>query len=162
MRHTQKYCLVSFIHPVLPDTEFSMEDWPLHVTLGDVFAINLQQTGIESKLTKLLSEQPTIKTVAHQEATLGTTKVVVLEKSDELSILHLHLIDLLEKNGAKFNTPEFTREGFIPHSTLQKSERLYDGDELTISNVALVDMFPEDNWQQRKVIKIFELQSKRP
>ena len=158
MSYSQKYCLVSFINPIETGTVFDMVDWPLHVTLADVFAIDLRSTNIEAKLEKLLSFQHSVKTVAGNEATLGTTEVILLHKTKELAILHASLIDLLEENSAQFNTPEFTRGGFVPHCTIQKVERLLMGDEVIIRNIALVDMFPNENWQQRKIINIFRLQ----
>ncbi len=136
-----------------------MADWPLHITLADVFAIDLQNSDIEADLAALLSDQPPLKTFAIKEAVLGTAEVVLLNNNDGLTTLHTRLVDLLEKNGAKFNTPGFTREGFIPHCTIQKGERLQNGDEVTISIIAFVDMFPSENWQQRKVIKTFKLQA---
>ncbi len=135
-----------------------MTDWPLHVTLADVFAIDLRKTKIEAKLEKLLSSHHPIKTLAGIEATLGTTEVILLDKTKELDALHSSTVDLLEDNGAQFNTPEFTRGGFVPHCTIQKVERLLMGDEVIIRNIALVDMFPNENWQQRKIINIFRLQ----
>lgn len=162
MPYSQKYCLVSFILPIDTGTEFTMADWPLHITLADVFAIDLVGTDIEIKLAELLSNQLAFKTVANKEVILGTTKVVLLDSSKELTTLHARLVDLLEKHGAVFNTPEFIKEGFVPHCTIQKTRRLYDGDEVTINTIALVDMFPNEDWRQRKIINTFGLQSGRP
>lgn len=159
MPYSQKYCLVSFIQPVSIGAEFNMNDWPLHITLVDVFAIERDNTSIESKISKLLSSQPPVDTRASEEATLGTTEVVLLEKAESLINLHIHLVDLLKENGAIFNSPEFTREGFLPHCTIQKTERLHARDEVTIDAIALVDMFPNGQWQQRKVINSFVLQT---
>lgn len=159
MSYTQKYCLVSFIKPIDIGTGFSMEDWPLHVTLADVFAIDRDATKIESKLARLLSGQLFVETRAKAEATLGTAKVVLLNKTDELINLHKSLVDLLEKNGTVFNSPEFTREGFLPHCTVQKTERINTDEKIIINVIALVDMYPEGNWQQRKVVSTFKLQS---
>lgn len=157
MHYTQKYCLVSFINPIEIGTEFSMENWPLHVTLADVFAIDLLHTEIELKLNILLSDKPVVKIFANQEVILGTTKVVLLDKTSEIIDLHLSLIELLEKNGAFFNSPEHIKSGFIPHCTIQKSERLNKGDRISIDRISLVDMYPDQDWQQRRVLKTFDL-----
>jgi len=158
MPYSQKYCLVSFIQPVAIGTEFNMADWPLHVTLADVFAINSPQTYIEYELAKLLSGQPSVNAFAMEEAILGTTNVVLLNKTEDLINLHMILVNLLEKNHAVFNSPEFTREGFLPHCAVQIAERILTGDKVNIETIALVDMFPDGIWQQRKVIRNFKLQ----
>jgi 2'-5' RNA ligase len=133
-----------------------MADWPLHITLADVFAVELD-INLERKLTSLLASHQPITLLAKGDSTLGTTKVTLIEENDRLYNLHGQIIDLLENNGAKFNTPEFTRAGFLPHSTIQKSKRLYEGDSLEISTISLIDMFPQNDWEQRKIVKNFKL-----
>jgi len=134
-----------------------MTEWPLHITLADVFAIDLLESDIERRLFQLLKKFSVVRTHAKNEATLGTTEVVLLEKNSELLELHESLINLLEAEGARFNTPEFTREGFMPHCTIQKNDRLRTGDEVSIGMVSLIDMFPSKNWQRRKIISTFKL-----
>ena len=50
MNYSQKYTLVTFIKPLEVGASFDMVDWPLHITLADVFAIDLS-TDIERQLT---------------------------------------------------------------------------------------------------------------
>lgn len=156
MQYSQKYTLVSFLEPLVIGTEFSMSNWPLHITLADVFAIEIN-AAIEQRLEDLFINHPSLNVVAEGNTTLGQTNVVLIKKSNQLDYLHHQIIDLLELNRAKFNNPEYTREGFLPHSTIQSSKRLREGDIVEISTVSLVDMFPEGNWQQRKILKNFKL-----
>lgn len=137
-----------------------MTDWPLHITLADVFAVDREATDIDAKLEKMLSKQQKPTVVARNDTVLGTTPVVLIEKTDELTDLHHQIIDLLESNGAVFNTPEFTRGGFLPHCTIQKSGRVNSGDGITINEITLVDMFPNNDWQRRKVINVYKLGNK--
>lgn len=104
-----------------------------------------------------MQEMPPIELLAGDDLTLGTTKVVIIENNDELKKFHNKIVDLLELNGVQFNVPEFTRRGFLPHSTIQKSGRLHKGEAIEITTISLVDMFPGGDWQQRKVLNIFEL-----
>ncbi len=157
MEYSQKYTLVAFVDPVNVGREFDMSDWPLHITLADVFAIDRPGSNIEQSLRDRLKNQSELRVVAKKEAHLGDTEAVLLEKTDQLYALHLKVVDLLTLSGAKFNSPEFTRTGFIPHSTVQKSGKLIPGDEVLISQLALVDMFVNNNWQQRRVLSTFEL-----
>jgi hypothetical protein len=69
---------------------------------------------------------------------------------------HAHITGYsLEKHGAVFNVPEFTRDGFIAHITKQAGSTLKARDEVTISGVSLLDLFPNKDWQQRKVLRHF-------
>lgn len=157
MQYSQKYSLVSFTNPLPIDFEFPMSEWPLHITLADVFAIDLENSGIISKLATFLADQPALRVQATQESKLGDAAVVLVEKSVELNSLHMHIIDLLEENGASFNTPEFNRTGFTPHTTIQDGDRPATGDIFTVSSLSLIDMFPGGDWQQRKVLHNFQL-----
>lgn len=158
MEYSQKYTLVAFLNPKEFGTTFNMADWPLHITLADVFAIELT-AAIETKLTTLLAQQSPIHLTVGEDATLGTAEVALINKNVELQNLHNKIIDLLEINGVEFNTPDFIRKGFLAHSTIQKSGRLNDGDKVEITSVSLVDMFPDGDWQQRKVLNSFNLQA---
>ncbi len=156
MQYSQKYTLVAFLKPIEVGTEFKMADWPLHITLADVFAIDLN-AGIQQKLSKLLSEQPPLILSVGKDTTLGSIRVTLINKDDRLQNLHDKIIDLLELNGVIFNTPEFTRKGFLPHLTMQRTGKLDIGDEVEVTSISLVDMFPNGNWQQRKVLDTFSL-----
>lgn len=157
MTYSQKYCLVHFIKPVTVGTQFHMSEWPLHTTLADVFAINRQNSNIDKLLNSKSSQYLSVRTTAIADSTLGTTQVVLLDKTQELLNLHNDVVALLEENGAVFNTHEFNKEGFIPHSTIQQTQRLNVGEEIVINTLSLVDMFPDDDWQQRKVLSAFNL-----
>lgn len=157
MHFSQKYCLAAFLQPVGTDTAFAMTDWPPHVTLADVFAIDRTGTGIDRKLRALLDREPAVRITASEAALLGATAVTLLEKNEHIVALHARLIDLLAANSAVFNTPEFTRTGFLPHCTSQKSGRLHPGDTVWIDTITLVDMFPDGDWRRRKTLKTFAL-----
>ncbi len=158
MTYSQKYCLIHFVQPIQAGSEFSMDDWPVHITLADVFAVDLG-SGVESKLKDFLVSQRPVVTMVIGETVLGSTPVVLLDKTSPLFKLHEDIVDLLQANGAVFNTPEFTRAGFLPHSTIQKTGRLHIGENVTVDSVALVDMFPGGDWRKRRVLGVMKLAS---
>ncbi len=157
MIYSQKYCLVHFIEPISIGDVFQMADWPLHITLADVFAIDRTANNIDTKLKELLSTQPPVTVIAMQEAVLGTAEVVLLRNDKSILNLHEGIVRLLKANSATFNTPEFTLSGFLPHSTIQSSGRLHEGDGAIIDSITLIDMFPDEDWQRRKVLNTFKL-----
>lgn len=154
MGYSQKYCIVSFPEKLTLGTEFSMEDWPVHITLAGTFAIELTDSAVGA-LATLANDQLPVGVSAKSDAVLGETKVVVLKKSFALQNLHNQIIDILYEYGAKFNTPEYVQDGFLPHSTIQKSGRLHLKDRVSISSFSLIDMFPGGDWKTRRVIRNF-------
>jgi len=155
MKYYQKYSLVGFLEHQDIGVEFDMSDWPLHVTFADVFAIERNDVNIDEKIEKALHSERPVLIKPKQQSTLGDTSVVLVEKTEELVSLHLLLVGLLEQNGAVFNTPAFTKSGFLPHCTIQKSGQLQTSIE--ISELSLVDIFPNSNWKQRKILSTFKL-----
>jgi|JI6StandDraft_1071083.scaffolds.fasta_scaffold278057_2 hypothetical protein len=99
--------------------------------------------------------QKTVKVPPKQQAKLGDTDVVLVESTDEIPSLYTLVINLLEQNGARFNTPAFIKDGYVPHFTIQKSGELQK--IATITELSLIDMFPVNDWHQRKVVATFDL-----
>jgi 2'-5' RNA ligase len=157
MIYSQKYCLVHFISPVDTGAQFNMSEWPLHITLADVFAVDRQNTTIDIELESLCKQQSSITIAALDDSKLGETPVVLLHNTSELFKFHSELVSTLEHHGAIFNTPAFTMKGFIPHSTIQDNGRIEIGQEITIDSISLVDMFPDSDWEQRKVLATLNL-----
>lgn len=157
MTYSQKYCIVSFLEPKVIGDEFDMSEWPLHITLADVFAIERSSSGIDIKIGQLADKICAFVVTAAQPDKLGETSVILIEKNANLLKLHDDVMNLLESNGAVFNTPEFARNGFLPHCTIQKSGYLHQGETARTTNLTLVDMFPNKDWKRRKVIGVFDL-----
>lgn len=156
MKYSQKYTIVAFTESIEPNYEFAMGNWPLHITLADTFAVELNETLVQN-LKKLLALLSQIDLSIGNNTTLGTTKAALIDKNNALQGLHNRVVDLLESSGAKFNNPEFTRAGFLPHITNLKSFDLQLGDTVRLKTISVIDMFPDGNWQQRKVLNSFEL-----
>lgn len=156
-KFSQKWCLVSFLEPVEEGFEFHRGDCPLHITLADTFAVNWDTTDLLNKLTVLLAEQKPVEVVAGDDAFFGPSdepvQVAVMKNIPELQALHDRVIKELKNAKAVFNNPQYVGKGYGPHSTVQKHTRLHKGDTVKIDNMTLIDMFPNGDAQQRKVVK---------
>jgi len=159
MTYSQKYTIVQFFQSVDEGESFSMHDWPLHTTLADVFAVN-RTDELMADLQAYVDTQPLAATYIEGETVFGDTPVWLLKESKELRDIHLALINILEAHGVVFNSPEFTREGYIPHITKQKDGEMHIGDKIVVNAFSLVDMFPGGDWQERRAIKTFVLDTK--
>ncbi len=133
-----------------------MSEWPLHVTLADTFACELNDT-VYSSLASVCSNQAPLSIATGGTSTLGTTPVVLVDKTDALRSFHDALIELLESNGAQFNTPAFTKDGFLPHISIDSPDQIHAGQTFQLDSLSIIDMFPGGDWRQRKILRTFQL-----
>ena len=67
------------------------------------------------------------------------------------------MLSVLEEGGLKLNDPQFARDGFLPHATVQKHARLNKGDKVQFTALSIVDMFPDEDPYKRKVLKTIKI-----
>lgn len=157
---SQKYAIVQLLEDLPEGFECDWKNWPLHVTLADVFAIEWPISTLCDKLEKFASLQPTFSTKALGDEFFGSNKdirVVLIDKTKELSDLHMRLVQLLDDGNVKFNNPEYTLGGFLPHSTVQPHIRLHKDDAVPFKALTIIDMFPDGDPYRRKIIKTLPL-----
>lgn len=153
---TQRYAIIQLLEDVPEGAQFSASSWPLHATIADTFAINWDVSTMIEKLTELLSSHVLATSVVEDDRFFGDegqVRVVLLRKTDDLVKLHYDVIECLTQGGWKSNDPPFAKEGFLPHSTVQKHARLNKGDNVTFNALTIIDMFPDKDPYQRKVVK---------
>ena len=157
---TQKYTIIQLFKDIPEGTQFSASNWPLHVTIPDTFATDWDVPTMVEKLTQLLSSRTSATSVVENDRFFGDqrqVRVALLKKTDDLVKLHQDVIKVLERGGWKPNDPQFAKEGFLPHSTVQKHTRLNKGDEVIFNALTIIDMFPGENPYQRRVIKTIKI-----
>lgn len=160
-KYSQKWTIVSFLDQIMPGTCYHMTEWPMHVTLAGVFAIDENIRAVSHDIAVLAAKTKQVIVTATDNTILGIPEspvdVTLLEKCDELIELHSSIIQLLEKHGARFNSPEYNKRDYLPHITVRNKEFLPPNHKIEINTISLVDMFPDDDWRQRKVIYSYAL-----
>jgi hypothetical protein len=159
-KFTQKYTVVQLLEDLSVGDTFSATNWPLHVTVSDLFAIPLSIEEITALITEVASHHAPFTAPADKIEHLGPNKdieVTTLKLTNELKNLHTDLITTLASNGATFNNSGFTLEGFKPHATAKPNNRLEVGTTINFSTLALIDMFPDKNGYKRQVLKLLPL-----
>ena len=157
---TQKYTIIQLFEDVPEGTEFSWKSWPLHSTIADVFAIEWDVPTMIEELTRSLRTHVQAESIAEDDIFFGDnaeTQVTLLKKTEGLLNLHHDVIELLERGGWKPHNPEFAKEGFRPHSTVQPHARLNKGDAVVFKALSIIDMFPNKDPYRRKLIKTIEI-----
>ncbi len=86
-------------------------------------------------------------------------RVTLIDMSPELKGLHKKIYTELLGHGALFDHPQYCGDNYRAHVTVQKSGRLHHGDPVLIEELTLVDMFYEQDINQRRVIDTIKLKS---
>lgn len=157
---SQKYAIVQLLEDIPEGYQFSCDNWPLHSTVVDTFDIDWDVQIIVKELSNTLVNHAAANSVAIDETFLGPrkqTKVVLLKKTKRLLHLHNDVVNLLEQGNISLNDPQFAREGFLPHSTIQKHNRLNIGEKVDFKALSIIDMFPNSDPYQRKVLKTIQI-----
>ena len=156
MAFTQKYGIIQLFEKIPEGTEFSSDKWPLHSTVVDVFAVNWDTSTLTEKLVRGLGNCVIAASTAEDDRYFGDSgevKVTLLQKTDSLARLHYDVVGLLEEGKWAPNDPQFAKDGFLPHTTVQKHARLHQGDEVTFDTLSLVDFYPNEDAYMRRIIK---------
>jgi 2'-5' RNA ligase len=157
---TQKYTIIQLFEDIPEGTQFASDNWPLHATIVDTFAIRWDVRTMIEHLDNTLAKHAGANSKVEGDQFFGSEgqiPVTLIEKMDDLVKLHYDIIELLEKGSLKLNDPHFARDGFLPHATIQKHARLHRDDEVSFDALTIIDMFPDGNPYQRKVLKTISI-----
>jgi 2'-5' RNA ligase len=154
VKFKQKYTIVQLIDPLPDAAEWGVENWPLHITIADIFAIDGDSTDI-LKALKNIKINKVIEAKVVGDAFWGPEKnvhVKLVENTADLYNLHKQIIESLQSLNVDFNSPGFVIEGFKPHSTVQDKKSLEDRQLVRFNCLTLIDMFPDENGYKRRII----------
>lgn len=156
----QKWAIISLLEDVDEGTEFYYTDFPLHLTLAGVFASDRNGQQLTEGLKGLLSTRSPFEIEANEKDMFGPEKniaVIRIVKTPELMDLYQHIYTWLNGLGAIYNSPEYQGDGYLPHSTFQKTSYLKVGEKRVLSSVSLIDLFPNNDGYRRKIYKTIKL-----
>ncbi len=155
----QKYVLVAFVNSIDIGFEYSSINWPLHVTLVANFAV-LRNAEIDNDIAKIINNTNKITLTAEGDDYFGPhkdVKVTIIQPNEQLNLLHKELVDLLKSKSAAFDEPQYLKDGYRAHATVQLGNNFPKSEKFILTDVCLVDMFPEGDINKRKVLKKFSL-----
>lgn len=159
-KFTQKYTIVHLVNEHPNGFEYTIENWPVHITLADIFAIDGKPEEVLEDLSSQMASIRTVKSQAVGDDWFGEDRsihVQLLEITFGLQQLHESILKVLENFNAKFNNPQYIKEGFKPHLTIQKDGEVERKTIFTIDTVTLIDMFPSKNPYKRRVLGTIHL-----
>lgn len=159
-KFTQKWAIVSLLEDVEEGSEFYFTDFPLHVTLAGVFSTPADKDQLVHGLAGLLRKQSLIEIEADEADFFGPNEdipVMRIKQSGELKKLHLQIHDWLTSLHVEYNSPQYQGSGYHPHCTVQRDTSLSLGEQRVLTSVSLIDLFPNNDGYQRKIVKTIQL-----
>lgn len=158
MKYSQKYCLVQPLDSIRLGDEFAASDWPLHITIVGVFAIDWNDKYF-SEFANLIASYRAFSSKTTSIEYFGLKqeiKVRLVKPNENLQMLHTDIAKFVLGHGGSFNDLHYQFDGFRPHATM-RGDQPDENCEITFDTLALIDMFPDGNHTRRKIIKFFEL-----
>ena len=158
----QKYVIVFFINLDTVQKEFSCLEWPLHITLLANFTISSPVNKLINNLEGLSKQTKPLRVRVEGEDKFGPNRdvhVSLINPNVEIKALHDKLVNLTKELGAQYDEPKYMSKGFRPHATIKFDSQLYEGQIVTIYSFTLVDMYPDNDINRRRLMQTFSLEA---
>ncbi|WP_173922279.1 2'-5' RNA ligase family protein [Agromyces sp. Marseille-P2726] len=137
--------------------EFTVADWPLHVTLVEPFSTERPAIVVAGALRTALAGSAVVRATAGEDAMFGRRRnvpVTLVHDGGQLSALRTRALDGLDRAGVDTG---HVRADFRPHVTRKRHGRLHAGQRVPLESVALIDMRPPEGSHHRRVVDAWRL-----
>jgi 2'-5' RNA ligase len=157
-----RFVVVLPLVPLVEGDEFTVADWPLHVTLVEPFEAHVTGeavAGILGRVEGIGSDGSPIRAAAGDEALFGRRRdvpVTLVHDAGELATLRDRSTRALIAAGIELRA----RLDFRPHVTRKHHGALSPGDRVVLDTVALIDMRPTEGAHHRRVVAAWRLGSR--
>jgi 2'-5' RNA ligase len=154
-----RFVVVLPLVPLAAGDEFTVADWPLHVTLVEPFQTRLGAEDIArlvGDVDGIAHGSQVIHAAAGEEDMFGRRRdvpVTLVRDGGELAALRARTIDALAAAGVDVRS----RLDFRPHVTRKHHGRLRPGERVRLDTVALIDMRPSEGAHHRRVVAAWRL-----
>jgi 2'-5' RNA ligase len=154
-----RFVVVLPLVPLAAGDEFTVAQWPLHVTLVEPFPTALTADDVARLLDEVEgigSVASVIHAAAGDEAMFGRRRdvpVTLVRDGGELAALRSRTLAALQRAGVDVQP----RLDFQPHVTRKQHGRIRPGDRVELETVALIDMRPPKGGHHRRVVAAWRL-----
>lgn len=148
------------LEPLTVGESFAVHSWPLHVTVLPPFLTRADAAEIAGAIEAACAGRPPITATAGTDELFGRRQnvpVTLVEENPELTALHRTLRAAVRPFATEPDEPAFTGPGYRPHVTIKQDRRVLPGQELTLGQLAVVDMAPRSHPGGRTVLATLEL-----
>ncbi|MDR5700298.1 2'-5' RNA ligase family protein [Agromyces aerolatus] len=152
-----RYVVVMPLAPLERGDEFTVADWPLHVTVVEPFESAASPEQLVSALQPVAGRAHVVRTTAGENAMFGRRRdvpVSLIRDGGEIVALREAALAALAAAGLDLGR---VRPDFRPHVTVKRHGRLYPGDHVAFDRLALIDMRPPAGSRHRAVVGVLSL-----
>jgi 2'-5' RNA ligase len=157
-----RYVVVLPLAPLEVGDEFTVADWPLHLTLVEPFETGTPAGKLAGALSRIARTAHPIGAAAGEAAMFGARRdvpVSLIRDGGEVRMLREHALAVLAPLGLD---PGRVRPDFRPHVTAKHHGRLHPGDRVRFDRLALIDMRPSTGAHHREVVGVARLSGSAP
>ncbi|GAA1750117.1 2'-5' RNA ligase family protein [Agromyces humatus] len=152
-----RFVIVLPLMPLAAGDEFTVSNWPLHVTLVEPFATEHPAGLVADAVRAATTGTAVVRAAAGEDAMFGRRRdvpVTLVRDGGELAALRRRTLDALHRAGIDTGR---LRADFRPHVTRKHHGRLHPGDRVTLDTVAVIDMRPPEGSHHRRVLDAWRL-----
>lgn len=152
-----RYVVVLPLAPLAGGDEFTVADWPLHVTVVEPFESDAPPADLLAALAPIALATHEIRSTAGEDAMFGRNRdvpVSLIRDGGELRMLREHALAALAPHGLDLGR---VRQDFRPHVSAKRHGRLRAGDRVRFDRLALIDMRPPAGSHHRAVVGVLGL-----
>jgi 2'-5' RNA ligase len=155
-----RFVIVLPLAPLAAGDEFTVADWPLHVTLVEPFQADpatVDVDGLVALIGAVAAAAKAVRASAGEAAMFGRRRdvpVTLVQDGGELDALRIRTLAALREAGIDVSG---ARDDFRPHVTRKRHAHLPPGDRVEFGTVALIDMRPAAGAHHRSVIASWRL-----
>lgn len=146
--------------PLREGDSFAVKDWPLHITVLAPFHTDAEPAAVAAVIASVAAVQPALTVRAGHDELFGRRQnvpVTVIDEHEPLVRLHDALVAAVRPLATSPHEPAFTGPEYRPHITIKGDNRVHEGEEFTLGQIALVDMAPRAAASGRTVLAAFPL-----
>ncbi|AWB87565.1 2'-5' RNA ligase family protein [Mycetocola zhujimingii] len=143
------------LNPLRNGESFLVSSWPLHITVVPPFETEAETPAIAAALAEAVGDLASFSVVAAGDELFGRRHdipVTLIADDERLLTLRERLVAAVRPLATSPDERAFSRPEFRPHVTVKGENRVADGEELHLTQVALVDMAPRQSPGGRTVL----------
>jgi 2'-5' RNA ligase len=146
--------------PLTVGESFLVSAWPLHITIVPPFATEASVPQLAAALEAAIGIEPEFTVVAAGDDLFGrrhNIPVTLVAENRRLTALRARLVRAMRPLATHTDDRAFAGPEFRPHVTVKGANRVFEGDELHLRQVTLVDMAPRQSPSGRTVLAAIPL-----
>jgi 2'-5' RNA ligase len=153
-----RFVVVLTLEPLVVNDEFTVAQWPLHVTLVEPFETDVEVETLNAALAPVAAGARPIAVDVGKDAMFGPRRDIlvslVLDAGQALAGLRTDAAAALRERAVDLG---HIREDYRPHVTAKQHGRVRQGDRLRLDTLTLVRLRPPETSHHGRIVGSWRL-----